>query len=64
MAAMLAEVVADYPADEQPPGSWWVPASMGGSAPTPEEAIVLDAAEKRERARKRAEKRAKRQGNK
>ena len=55
---MLAEVVADYPADEQPPGSWWVPASMGGSAPTPEEAIVLDAAEKRERARKRAEKRA------
>ncbi|RYC11072.1 lysophospholipid acyltransferase family protein [Nocardioides zhouii] len=59
MAAMLAEVVADYPADEQPPGSWWVPASMGGSAPTPDEAIVLDAAEKRERARKRAEKRAK-----
>jgi 1-acyl-sn-glycerol-3-phosphate acyltransferase len=58
MSAMLAEVVADYPADEQPPGSWWVPASMGGSAPTPEEAIALDAAEKRERARKRAEKRA------
>jgi 1-acyl-sn-glycerol-3-phosphate acyltransferase len=59
MAAMLAEAVADYPADEQPPGSWWVPASMGGSAPTPEEALALDAAEKRERARKRAEKRAK-----
>ena len=64
MAAMLAEVVADYPTDEQPPGSWWVPASLGGSAPTPEEAIALDAAEKRERARKRAEKRAKRQSNK
>ncbi len=58
MAAMLARVVADYPADEQPPGSWWVPASMGGTAPTPDEAIALDAAEKRERARKRAEKRA------
>jgi 1-acyl-sn-glycerol-3-phosphate acyltransferase len=58
MAAMLAEVVAGYPADEQPPGSWWVPASMGGSAPTPDEALALDAAEKRERARKRAEKRA------
>jgi 1-acyl-sn-glycerol-3-phosphate acyltransferase len=58
MSAMLAEVVADYPADEQPPGSWWVPASMGGTAPTPAEAVVLDAAEKRERARKRAEKRA------
>jgi hypothetical protein len=37
---------------------------MGGTAPTPEEAVVLDAAEKRERARKRAEKRAKRQADK
>ncbi|MBS2940225.1 1-acyl-sn-glycerol-3-phosphate acyltransferase [Nocardioides sp. J2M5] len=62
MAAMLAETIADYPADEQPPGSWWVPASMGGSAPTLEEAARLDAEEKRERARRRAEKRAKRQG--
>jgi len=59
MSQMLAEVVADYPAAEQPPGSWWVPASMGGTAPTPEEAVALAAAEKRERARKRAEKRAK-----
>ncbi|MBL0746619.1 lysophospholipid acyltransferase family protein [Nocardioides baculatus] len=58
MSSMLAEVVAEYPAAEQPPGSWWVPASMGGSAPTPDEALTLDAAEKRERARKRAEKRA------
>lgn len=58
MSQMLAESIADYPADEQPPGSWWVPASMGGSAPTLEEAAALDAAEKRERARKRAEKRA------
>jgi 1-acyl-sn-glycerol-3-phosphate acyltransferase len=58
MSQMLAEVVADYPAAEQPPGSWWVPASMGGTAPTPDEALTLDAAEKRERARKRAEKRA------
>lgn len=64
MAQMLAEVVAAYPAGEQPPGSWWVPASMGGSAPTPEEAERLDAEEKRSRARQRAEKRAKRQGNK
>jgi 1-acyl-sn-glycerol-3-phosphate acyltransferase len=64
MSQMLAETVAAYPADEQPPGSWWVPASMGGSAPTLEEAARLDAEEKRARARKRAEKRAKRQGNK
>lgn len=58
MSGMLTEVVADYPAEEQPPGSWWVPASMGGAAPTPDEALALDAAETRERARKRAEKRA------
>ncbi len=58
MTTMLADVVAEYPIGEQPPGSWWVPASMGGTAPTPDEALALDAAEKRERARKRAEKRA------
>jgi hypothetical protein len=64
MSAMLAETVAGYPASEQPPGSWWVPASMGGTAPTPAEAAELDAAEKRERARRRAAKRAKRQADK
>jgi 1-acyl-sn-glycerol-3-phosphate acyltransferase len=64
MGVMLADTVAAYPADEQPPGAWWVPASMGGSAPTLEEAEALDAAEKRERARRRAEKRAKRQDDK
>jgi len=64
MSQMLVEAVRDYPASEQPPGSWWVPASMGGTAPTLEEAVRLDAEEKRERARRRAEKRAKRQGNK
>ena len=64
MSQLLTEAITDYPAAEQPPGSWWVPASMGGSAPTLEEAAALDAAEKRERARKRAEKRAKRQGAK
>jgi hypothetical protein len=61
MSTMLAEAVAAYPSDEQPPGSWWVPASMGGSAPSPEEAARLDAEEKRTRARQRAAKRAKRQ---
>ena len=59
MSQMLRDTVASYPADEQPPGAWWVPASMGGSAPTLEEAARLDGEEKRERARKRAEKRAK-----
>jgi hypothetical protein len=44
------------PADEQPPGSWWLPASYGGSAPTLDEAAEMDKAEKRERARRRAAK--------
>jgi 1-acyl-sn-glycerol-3-phosphate acyltransferase len=64
MARMLENVVAAYPTAEQPPGSSWVPASMGGSAPTPEQALLLDAEEKRERARRRAERRANRQSHK
>ncbi|QCX28995.1 lysophospholipid acyltransferase family protein [Nocardioides jishulii] len=58
MSEMLEEVIAAYPADQQPPGSWWVPARLGGSAPTLERAAEMDAEEKRERARRRAEKRA------
>ncbi|WP_183094076.1 lysophospholipid acyltransferase family protein [Nocardioides stalactiti] len=54
MAAMLDEVIAAYPEDEKQPGSWWTPARFGGSAPTPEEAAVLDAEELKERAAKRA----------
>jgi 1-acyl-sn-glycerol-3-phosphate acyltransferase len=57
MDRMLAETIASYPAEEQPPGSWWLPASYGGSAPTPEEALRLDAEEKRERAARRRAKR-------
>ena len=57
MARLLDETIRAYPADEQPPGSWWLPASYGGSAPTMEEAAVLDAEEKRERAQARAAKR-------
>lgn len=54
---LLDETIRAYPADEQPPGSWWLPAAYGGSAPTPEEAERLDADEKRERAARRAAKR-------
>ncbi|WP_210650984.1 1-acyl-sn-glycerol-3-phosphate acyltransferase [Nocardioides sp. SYSU D00065] len=60
MSQMLAETIAAYPADEQPPGAWWVPASMGGGAPTLEEAAALDRTEQRERAKRRAPKRARR----
>lgn len=53
MSTMLDETIRAYPADEQPPGSWWLPAAYGGSAPTLEEAARLDAEEKRERAERR-----------
>jgi len=56
MTDLLDRTIRDYPADEQPPGSWWLPASYGGSAPTPEEALRLDAEEKRARAQRRANK--------
>ncbi len=59
MDRMLEETIAAYPAQEQPPGSWWTPARFGGSAPTPEEAERLDAEEKR----RRAEARRARQGD-
>ena len=54
MSRMLDEAIAAYPTGEQPPGSWWVPASRGGSAPTLEEAARLDAEEKVRRAAQRA----------
>ena len=60
MSAMLDDTIARYPAAEQPPGSWWLPARHGGGAPTPEEALALDQAEKRARAERR---RAKQQGS-
>lgn len=58
LAALLDHAIEQYPAKEKPAGAWWVPARLGGSAPTPEEALRLDAEEKRERAAKRAAKRA------
>ena len=57
MSEMLDETIAAYPVDEQPPGSWWVPARLGGTAPTPADATALDMAEKRARAQRRAAKR-------
>jgi 1-acyl-sn-glycerol-3-phosphate acyltransferase len=58
MSALLDQAITSYPAAEQPPGSWWLPASYGGTAPTPDEAIELDQAEKRRRAERRAARRA------
>lgn len=64
MSAMLDAAIRSYPAEEQPPGSWWLPASHGGSAPTPEEAKVLDGEERRRRAEKRRARAAARAGKK
>jgi len=58
LQGLLAESIAAYPQHE--PGAWWLPASYGGSAPSPERAAELDAAEKRERAARRAAARAQR----
>lgn len=49
MTALLHEAQESY---EHPAGAYWVPRRMGGSAPTPEEAKVLDEAELAARARK------------
>jgi 1-acyl-sn-glycerol-3-phosphate acyltransferase len=57
MQELLGETIEAYP-DGTPAGAWWLPASRGGGAPTPEEAVRLDAEEKRARARRRAERRA------
>lgn len=60
MGRLLDQTIASYPAQEQPPGSWWLPARHGGSAPTPEEAVRLDDEEKRARAERRRAKAAER----
>jgi 1-acyl-sn-glycerol-3-phosphate acyltransferase len=56
MEAMLDRLITGHPADEQPPGSWWLPARFGGSAPTLDEAAVLYAEERRLRAERKANK--------
>jgi 1-acyl-sn-glycerol-3-phosphate acyltransferase len=56
MAELLDKAQNEYP---HPEGAWWVPCRLGGTAPTPERAKVLDEAELAERARKRAEREAK-----
>jgi 1-acyl-sn-glycerol-3-phosphate acyltransferase len=54
MTTMLDEVRTQYPDKPAGPGDdWWLPAAMGGGAPTPEQATDIDAAERDERARRR-----------
>jgi 1-acyl-sn-glycerol-3-phosphate acyltransferase len=56
IGVLLAGLQSRYP--QQPADDadrWWLPAELGGSAPTLEEADALDAAEAAERSRRRAE---------
>lgn len=59
MEAMLDRLIKAYPASEQPPGSWWLPASYGGSAPTPDQAAAMYVEERRLRAERKAAKKKK-----
>ena len=44
MTALLEAAQRDYPDAPSGPGdSWWLPASRGGTAPTPQEAAAMDA---------------------
>lgn len=60
LQALVATLQADYPDDGK--GQWWHPASLGGTAPTPEEAAELDAAVVARRDAKLAARSAKRRG--
>jgi 1-acyl-sn-glycerol-3-phosphate acyltransferase len=51
MAGMLDRTI--QASADKPAGAWWLPASYGGGAPTPEEADRLDAEELRARAARR-----------
>jgi 1-acyl-sn-glycerol-3-phosphate acyltransferase len=45
---LLDESIARYP--DKPPGAWWIPARLGGSAPTPEEALAIEERVRQEKA--------------
>jgi 1-acyl-sn-glycerol-3-phosphate acyltransferase len=57
ISALLDHLQSTYP--QQPAGAedrWWVPAALGGTAPTPAEAAALEAAEREEREARKAAK--------
>ena len=52
MQAMLREAQETYPdSPTGPEDAWWLPARLGGTAPTPEQAAERDAAERARRGR-------------
>ena len=42
LAAMVGDVIAAYPDRADGAGAWWMPAHLGGSAPTPQEAATAE----------------------
>ncbi len=55
LAALLAQAQAAHPASADPgPHAWWLPAHLGGSAPTPQEAARIAADEAVQRRTRRA----------
>lgn len=57
--ALKADYIERYGAED---GAYWLPAKLGGSAPTLEIANEMDEADRAEKARKKAEKEARRKG--
>jgi len=51
MAALLDETIARYP--DKPPGAWWIPARLGGTAPTLAEAEAIEERVRAEKAARR-----------
>ena len=63
MRVLLQEAQESYPdKPDGPEDSWWLPARLGGTAPTPEEASALDRAEVRARIARERERREKSTG--
>ena len=52
IGVLVEKAQGNYPQQPKPGEEWWLPAPMGGSAPTIEEADAMD---ERDRARRRAE---------
>ena len=50
---LLDQTIARYP--DKPAGAWWIPARLGGSAPTPEEALEIEERVRAERAARKAQ---------
>ena len=52
LVELLDVTIARYPA--KPPGAWWIPQRLGGSAPTPQEALEIEERVRTERAARKA----------